>query len=59
MIFFNYFKENSIITAIKIKTKQNHPVTRKKRQGKAHQNVNSDYVPSGNLFSPLLCFLSF
>lgn len=42
-----------------IKTKPNHPVHRKKRQGGTHQHADSDCVPCGNLFSPFLCFLYF
>lgn len=42
-----------------IKTKQTHPVYRKKKQGEAYQNTDNDCIPFGNLFSPVLCFLCF
>lgn len=43
-----------------IKNKRTYLVCRKKRQGEAYPypNTDSDCVPFGNLFSPLLCFLS-
>ena len=39
-----------------IKTKANHLVHRKKRQGGTHQNAGSDCVPFGNSFSLFLRF---
>lgn len=42
-----------------IKTKPNHLVHRKKRQGRTHQNAGNDCVPFGNSFSLFLRSLRF